>query len=213
MKIAVYSGSFDPLHTGHQAIMEYLTNDREFDWVYLVISPQNPFKDPSKAANVRQRYEAAVAAVRRHPELRVWVDDIELQMEPPHYTIKTLDALKRREKENDFTLVMGADNLDGITRWRDFQRILGEYGVAVYPRKGYDCDRIRETLYRQMQQSPAPYVLDAAYSAHRQEGTLGLEDRDNLYRIQVIDAPIVDISSTRIREGLARGEDMSEFLM
>lgn len=213
MRIAVYSGSFDPLHIGHQAIMECLTREREFDWVYLVISPQNPFKDPSKAANARQRYEAAIEAVRRHPELKVWVDDIELGMDPPHYTIRTLDALKRREPENEFTLVMGADNLDSITKWRDFPRILAEYGVAVYPRKGYELDAIRRSLYGLMQDFPAPYVLDAAYTTHREAGTLGMEDRENLYRIQLIDAPIVDISSTRIREGLARGEDMSEFLM
>ena len=146
MRIAVYSGSFDPLHVGHMAIMEYLTREKEFDWVYLVISPQNPFKDPSKALNARQRYDDAVAAVRRHPELHVWVDDIELSMDPPHYTIRTLDALKKREPQNEFTLVMGADNLSGIRKWRDAPRLLSEYGVAVYPRKGFDLDSIRKTL-------------------------------------------------------------------
>ena len=82
MRIAVYSGSFDPLHIGHQAIMEYLTGVRHFDWVYLVISPQNPLKSPEKALNAQQRYQAAIEAVRRHPELHVWVDDIE----PVSYT-------------------------------------------------------------------------------------------------------------------------------
>ena len=115
MRIAVYSGSFDPLHIGHKAIMEYLTQTSDFDWVYLVISPQNPFKDKDKALNAVQRYRAAVDAVRRHPELHVWVDDIELEMPAPHYTIRTLDALKKREPDNDFTLVVGADNLQGIT--------------------------------------------------------------------------------------------------
>ena len=212
MRIAVYSGSFDPLHIGHQAIMEYLTREKDFDWVYLVISPQNPHKDASKALNARQRYEAAIDAVRRHPELHVWVDDIELNMPAPHYTIKTLEALKRREPENDFTLVMGADNLECIRSWRDFPRILGEFGVAVYPRKGYDIERIREMLYDGMEQTPAPYVLDIS-TVHTTPGTMGFEDRDSLYRIQIIDAPIVDISSTRIREGLERGEDMSGWLM
>ena len=213
MRIAVYSGSFDPLHIGHQAIMEYLTREKAFDWVYLVISPQNPFKDPSKALSARRRYEAAIEAVRRHPELHVWVDDIELGMEPPQYTIRTLDALRRREPDNDFTLVIGADNLQGIRGWRDSQRILSEYGVAVYPRAGYDVERIRAILYEEMQVNSAPYVLDASYASRRTAGTLGLEDFESLYNIEIIDAPIVDISSTRIREGMARGEDMSEYLM
>ena len=212
MRIAIYSGSFDPLHIGHQAIMEYLTRERAFDWVYLVISPQNLFKDPSKALSAEQRYRAAIDAVRRHPELHVWVDNIELQMDPPHYTIRTLDALRRREPENDFTLVVGADNLDSMLKWRDATRILSEYGVAVYPRNGFDVNRIREIIYNQMLTLPSSYVLDAS-AMHDTPGTVGLEDTEHLYHIEIIDAPIVDISSTRIREGIAAGEDMSRWLM
>jgi nicotinate-nucleotide adenylyltransferase len=212
MRIAVYSGSFDPLHIGHQAIMEYLTREKAFDWVYLVISPQNPFKDPSKALTGEQRYRAAIDAVRRHPELHVWVDNIELTMEPPHYTIRTLDALRRREPENEFTLVVGADNLENMMKWRDAPRILTEYGVAVYPRKGFDVDAIRRFMYEKMRVLPSPYVLDAS-SLRDNPGTMGLEDSDRLYKIEIIDAPIVDISSTRIREGIAAGEDMSAWMM
>lgn len=214
MKIAVYSGSFDPLHIGHQAIMEYLTHEREFDWVYLVVSPQNPFKDESKALSARERYEAAVEAVKRHPELHVWVDDIELDMPKPHYSIKTLDALKRREPDNDFTLVIGADNLLRIDKWRDAPRLLSEYGVVVYPRKGFDAQKIRESLFEECQRLKMPaYVLDNA-ETHIMEGTAMLEeDFRNLYNIQIVDAPIVDISSTEIRKGEAEGRDMSAFLM
>jgi len=214
MRIAVYSGSFDPLHVGHQAIMEYLTRVKEYDWVYLVVSPQNPLKSAGKLLTARERYDAAVAAVRRHPELHVWVDDIEMEMDPPHYTIRTLDALKKREPDNDFTLVIGADNLHNIHRWRDFPRILSEYGVAVYPRRGYDIDSIRRQLYEECSQLPAPsYVLDAS-ETHTLEGTMSLEsDWMNLYHIQIIDAPLANISSTEIREGIARGEDMSKWMM
>ncbi len=212
MRIAVYSGSFDPLHIGHQAIMEYLTRERSFDWVYLVISPQNPFKDPSKALSGERRYRAAIDAVRRHPELHVWVDNIELSMDPPHYTIRTLDALRRREPENDFTLVIGADNLERFMGWRDATRILTEYGLAVYPRTGFDVDAIRKFMYEKMLELPSPYTLDAA-AEHSEPGTIGFEDSDHLYKIDIIDAPIIDISSTRIREGIAAGEDMSSWMM
>ena len=211
MRIAVYSGSFNPLHIGHQAIMEYLTREKKFDWVYLVVSPKNPLKDSISAESGEARYNAAVEAVRRHPELHVWVDDIELKMEPPHYTIRTLDELKKREPENDFTLVMGADNLSSIRKWRDFPRLLSEYGVAVYPRKGFDIKALKESLINECAEFPAAYVLDAAESG---SDLLMLEDASHrMYRIQLIDAPIIDISSTRIREGLEAGEDMSEWLM
>ena len=185
MRIAVYSGSFDPLHIGHKAIMEYLSDDPQFDWVYLVISPQNPLKETGKALNAEQRYRNAIEAVRRHPKLHVWVDDIELSMPAPHYTIKTLDTLREREPGNEFILVIGADNLANIHQWREAPRILSEYGVAVYPRQGFDLEQIRAQLLE--------------------------ECKD--YRIRIIDAPIVNISSTEIREGEAMGKDMSEFRM
>ena len=185
MKIAVYSGSFNPLHIGHLAIMERLSRSELCDWVYLVVSPKNPLKDSISADSGDERYLAAVEAVRRHPKLHVWVDDIELHLEPPQYTIRTLDVLKAREPENDFILVMGADNLEVIRRWREFGRILTEYGVVVDPRKGYGLEVIRT----------------------------GLLEECKDYRIELMDAPTVDISSTEIREGLASGRDMSEWLM
>ena len=212
MRIAVYPGSFNPLHIGHKAIMEYLTKEEEYDWVYLVVSPKNPIKTTIKAETAGDRYEAAIAAVKRHPDLHVWVDDIELKMDPPQYTIKTLDALRQREPENDFTLVVGADNLENIHRWRDFQRILADYGVAVYPRKGYDLEEIKSKLIEECRHLPAPYVLDS--NEYAEEGRRSLEEtlRDT-YNIEILDAPIVDISSTEIREGIAAGRDMSEWMM
>ena len=211
MRIAVYPGSFDPLHIGHLAIMERLAADPGVDGIYLVISPQNPFKDPSKAETAELRYRAAAEAVRRHPELPVRVDPIELEMPAPTYTIRTLDALKRREPDNDFTLVIGADNLQNIHRWRDAPRILGEYGVAVYPRTGYDMTQLRGMLLEECRHFPVPYVLDASQGAA--PGQVSLEELDRLYNIRLIDAPIVDISSTRIREMQEQGLDVSGYLM
>lgn len=185
MRIAVYSGSFNPMHTGHLAILRKLSEDASVGWVYLVVSPKNPLKDGISADTGRERYRAALKAVGRHEELRVWVDDIELGMEPPHYTIRTLDAMKEREGENDYVLVIGADNLDDIRRWKDYRRILTEYGVMVYPRIGYDLPAIKDALL----------------------------DEDAGYRIDILDAPMVNVSSTEIREKLSSGEDVSKLLM
>ena len=191
MKIAVYSGSFNPLHIGHQAIMEYLTESMCFDMVYLIVSPKNPIKLTVSAETGRERYEAAVAAVERHPELKVKVDDIELDMPAPQYTIKTLDALAAREPDNTFTFVLGADNLADIRRWRDYGRILADYGVVVYPRKGFDMKQIKETLMQEC---------------------IGMQGKQ--YRICLMeDAPIVDISSTELRAAFAAGIDASAYLM
>lgn len=211
MRIAVYSGSFNPLHIGHKAIMEYLTSEKKFDWVYLIVSPKNPLKNNISADSGEARFNAAVEALGRHPELNVKVDDIELKMPPPHYTIKTLDALKRREPDNEFTLIIGADNLSSIHRWRDFPRILAEYGVAVYPRTGFDIVSLRRELMEECKRFPSLYVLDADES---ESDRLTLEDADShFYDIEILDAPLVDISSTEIRDGIMQGHDMSEYLM
>jgi nicotinate-nucleotide adenylyltransferase len=72
-----------------------------------------------------------------------------------------------------------------MRKWKAYSRILTEYGVLVYPREGIDSAALRDSLQTE---NPA-------------------------YKIRLIDAPMVDISSTQIREGLARGEDMSRWLM
>ena len=83
MKIAVYTGTFNPLHVGHLAIMKYLTQKHDFGMVYLVVSPQSPFKEFMKVETGSERYLAALDAVSRHPELSVHVDDIELNLPAP----------------------------------------------------------------------------------------------------------------------------------
>ena len=185
MNIAVYSGSFNPLHIGHLSIMKYLTEQLGYDMVYLVVSPQNPFKDASLSSSGKQRFEDAVAAVKRHPGLKVSVKDIELEMPAPHYTIRTLDELRNSEPENCFTLVIGADNLAAIRKWKDYGRILSEYGVVVYPRSGYRMEDDRKSLLAESRK----------------------------YLIKLTDAPLVNISSTEIRNAINAGMDVNNFLM
>ena len=106
-------------------------------------------------------------------------------MPEPHYTIRTLNALKEREPENSFTLVIGADNLADIRRWRDYGSILKDFGVAVFPRAGHDLETIKQDL---LEEDPA-------------------------YKIQIADAPLVNISSTEIREAVLSGKDASHLMM
>ena len=186
MNIAVYTGSFNPMHIGHLSVLRYLLDEGGYDMVYLIVSPQNPFKDSSLADSGEKRYEAACRSVEEHGfGSRVKVDDIEFALGTPSYTIRTLDALKQREKDNEFTLVIGADNLDNIHLWKNSERILLDYGVAVYPRKGFDLTGLREAL---LEENP-------------------------LYRIRVIDAPEVNVSSTMIRRLREEGKDVSAYLM
>ena len=207
MKIAVYTGTFNPMHIGHLAIIRHLTNRMDFGMVYLVVSPQSPFKEYMKAESGAERYWAASDAVSRHPELKVMVDDIELGMPAPQYTIRTLDAIAEREPGNSFTFVLGADNLADIRRWKDYGRILSDYGVAVYPRQGYDMGMTRADLMSECVRPAvqAPAAGPAADSACPDNG---------IYKITLMEnAPMVDISSSELRAAFAAGIDASAYLM
>ena len=153
--------------------------------VYLIVSPKNPLKDSISESTGQDRYDAAIAAVNRHFNQKVRVDDIELNMPAPHFTVRTLMALKEREPENTFTFVMGADNLADIRRWRDYTTILKDFGVAVFPRTGHNLTQIKQDLLNE----------------------------DPAYRIQILEAELVNISSTQIREAVANGENPSDYLM
>ena len=189
MNIAIYSGSFNPLHIGHLAIIEHMIEKAGFDMVYLIVSPKNPLKDSISSDSGLERYNAALSAVKRRfidsDKTKVKVDDIELNMPAPHYTVRTLRALKEREPENSFTFVMGADNLADIRRWREYTSILKEFGVAVFPRTGHDLEEIKQDLLKE----------------------------DPAFKIHILDAPLVNISSTEIREAISKGEDISALLM
>ncbi|MGN0189377.1 MAG: nicotinate (nicotinamide) nucleotide adenylyltransferase [Candidatus Cryptobacteroides sp.] len=185
MNVAVFPGSFNPLHIGHKAVMETLVGESGFDKVYLIVSPKNPLKDGISPDSASDRFEAALRAVEANGMTDVLVDDIELSMPSPQYTIATLDALREREPQNTFTLVVGSDQLSDIRRWKDYRRILKEFGLAVYPREGFDTAAVRAALL----------------------------EEDPGYKIKLIDAPQVNISSTLIREGLAAGKDMSRWMM
>lgn len=185
MEIAIYSGSFNPLHIGHLAIMRRLTE--LYDRVLLVVSPKNPLKDSATALDAEERLDDARAALVRHPELagKVKVSDIEFRLPVPNYTIDTLDALKVEHPSDNFALVVGGDQIADFRRWKDWRRILQEYEVTVFPREGFDTAAIRDDFLRE---NPA-------------------------YHITLIDMPLVTVSSTQIRNAIAAGEDVAMLLM
>ena len=129
-------GSFNPIHTGHLIIANYMANHTTLDKVWLVVSPQNPLKKYSDLINTYDRLEMAKLATDNSN--RITVSDVELKLPQPSYTIDTLTHLKEKHPEHEFALIMGSDNLVSLPKWKNYKLILRDYRIYVYPRPGYE---------------------------------------------------------------------------
>ena len=135
MKIGLYFGSFNPIHVGHLIIANHFQQFTDLDQVWFVVSPQNPLKKKSSLANEYDRLEMVELAIKDYPNLRA--SNIEFTLPKPSYTIDTLIHLKEKFPEHEFALIMGSDNLDGISKWKNAEILMRDYQFYVYPRPGY----------------------------------------------------------------------------
>ena len=134
MRVGLFFGSFNPIHIGHLIIASYMAEYTDLDQVWLVVSPHNPLKEKNDLINMYDRLEMAKLASDDSPSLRV--SDIELSLPQPSYTIDTLTHLKERYPQHEFCLIMGSDNLKSLPKWKNYELILRDYKLYVYPRPG-----------------------------------------------------------------------------
>lgn len=132
MKIGLFFGSFNPIHIGHMIIANYMAYHTDLDKVWIVVSPHNPLKDKSILINTYDRLEMCKLAF--NDDARIDVSDIELKLPQPSYTIDTLIYLHEKYPEHKFCLIMGADNLNTLKKWKNYELILRDYEIYVYPR-------------------------------------------------------------------------------
>lgn len=133
-RVALFFGSFNPIHVGHLMLAQYVANFGGVDEVWLVVSPQNPFKRHDGLASAEVRLQMARLATAADPKIKV--SDVELALPQPSYSINTIDALEEQFPEREFVILMGADNLPGLPRWREAERLIGGRRFLVYPRGG-----------------------------------------------------------------------------
>lgn len=138
LKIALYPGSFNPLHNGHLQLAQYILRGGRFAEVWMLVSPNNPLKRGQDLADEQLRFRWLTLALQDYPQLRAC--DFEFSLPRPSYTINTLHALRLAYPQHRFTLLMGADNLAVLERWKDYETILSEFEVLVYPRQGVNLE-------------------------------------------------------------------------
>lgn len=177
MKIGLYFGTFNPIHVGHLIIANHLLENSELDEVWMVVTPHNPHKKKANLLEDYHRLHMIHLATEGYDKIKP--SDIEFKLPQPNYTINTLVHLQEKFPKNDFCLIMGEDNLKSLDKWKNYELILKDYTIYVYP-------RISEF------EIPEEFV--------------------NHPKIHKVDAPIIELSSTFIRNSIKEGKNIRPML-
>lgn len=174
-KTGLFFGSFNPIHVGHLIIANSMLTGSELEEVWFVVSPQNPLKERSTLLADYHRLQMVRVAIEENYKMRAC--DVEFHLPIPSYTVVTLAHLGELYPDREFSLIMGSDNLDNFHRWRNYEHILENYEIFVYPRPGHDGG-------------------DLASHPH----------------VHLVDVPMMDISSSYIRERISKRQSV-EYLL
>ena len=174
-RIGILGGSYNPIHVGHIQLAEHLLRVLSFDEVWLLVSPHNPLKPTNDLLPDAIRYQWVAKSIEGMSGLVA--SDFELGLSQPSYTYNTLTQLTATYPQNEFTLLIGADNWKVFHKWFRAEDIINNYRIAIYPRPG--------------------------------SGAIATPLPPN---VQVIDAPLIDISSTMIRQKIRNHEDITHLV-
>lgn len=177
MNIGLYFGSFNPIHIGHLIIANQLVENSDLDQIWFVVTPHNPFKKKSSLLDNFQRLEMVHLATKDYDKLKE--SNIEFNLPQPNYTINTLTHLQEKYPKHQFSLIMGEDNLKSFHKWKNYDVILENHNIYVYPRISNG-------------------TVDNKFTDHK--------------KIHKVEAPIIEISSTLIRNAIKEGKNIKPLL-
>ncbi len=163
MKIGLYFGSFNPIHTGHLIIANHIANNTVLEEVWFVVSPQNPFKNTNSLLNEQHRLSLVKIAIEGEKKLKA--SNVEFKLPKPSYTADTLLYLSEKYPKHIFSIIMGSDGFQNIEKWKNYKYIINNYNIFIYQRPNF--------LFKK-----------------------------NGKNIEIVDAPLLEISSTQIRKNI-----------
>ncbi len=176
-KTGLYFGTFNPVHIGHIIIANHFAEHSDLDEIWLVVTPHNPFKKKNTLLPDHHRLEMVFRATEELEKIKP--SDIEFKLPQPNYTVNTLAHLQEKYPGREFCLIMGEDNLKGLHKWKNYEVILQQHAVYVYPRISPTPD-------------PSP-----------------LQDHPRVHKVE---APVIEISSTAIRQDIKAGKNVTPLL-
>ncbi len=177
MKIGLYFGTFNPIHIGHLIIANHMAENSDLQQIWMVVTPHNPLKQKNTLLDDRQRLHMVRLATEEYPKIKP--SDIEFQLPQPNYTVNTLAHLKDKFPQHEFSLIMGEDNLNSLHKWKNYDYILENHDIYIYPRLTSELENL---------------------------------DLKTHPRVHKINAPIVEISSTFIRESIKNKKNVQPLL-
>ena len=181
-KIGLFFGSFNPIHIGHLILGNYILEHSDMEELWFVVSPQNPFKDKKSLLKDHNRLDMVQLAVKNYPKMRA--SNVEFSLPKPSYTIDTLTYLKEKYPNYSFALIMGEDNLDSLPKWKNAEKLTSDYQIIVYPR-----------------------TFEGGTST-----SLSVSKIKNQENINIINAPIIELSATEIRNMIKEGKNVRPML-
>jgi nicotinate-nucleotide adenylyltransferase len=149
MKIGLYFGSFNPVHNGHLIIAKHVINNTDLKQVWMVISPQNPFKKSNSLLNKYDRLNMVQSALEG--ETKIKASTIEFNLPTPSFTIDTLAYLKEKHKQHQFSIIMGSDSFTNIKKWKNYETIIKNYEIYIYQRAGYPIQNTEEATVNKLE--------------------------------------------------------------
>ena len=185
MNVGLYFGTFNPIHVGHLVIASYMSEHTDLDQVWFVVTPQNPLKNKKSLLQDSHRLALVREAVDESPNLKA--SDIEFGLSKPNYTTNTLAHLIEKYPKHTFSLIMGEDNLRNFHKWRNYEHILKEHQIFVYPRVLTLQEQSEGTIMNNSQIENLKKEKNVVYC----EG-----------------APVMKISASYIRQAIKEGKDV-----
>ena len=187
-KIGLFFGTFNPIHVGHLVIANHLANYTELDEVWLVVSPQNPLKKKDSLLQDYHRLALVRVAIDDNPKLKA--SDIEFSLPKPSYTSNTLAHINEKYPGYSFALIMGEDNLRTFHKWKNYEDILKNNQIYVYPRILTEQEKEANKI--------------------NAEADNGLRKHQNV--IMCDDVPVMKISASFIRGAIKEKKDVNYLL-
>lgn len=188
-KVGLFFGSFNPIHIGHLILGNFIADNTDLNEVWFVVTPHNPHKKKANLLEDHHRLALVKIAVENNPKLKA--SNIEFDLPKPSYTVFTLQKIKENHPEIEFTLIMGEDNLRSLHKWKNYEYILENHTVIVYPRV--------QTIQEQEQQKDK-----------KSEHKLSFSELDSILLLK--DVPMMKISSSYIRKAIVEGKDVQYLL-